>query len=588
MGNHCIGRGALMALVLGVPAGGCYTGFQDFDGDTPPADSQGEGGAEGADGADGADGDGDGGEDGGVEAQCVDAPRQIGATSLKRLTQSQYRNTVRDLLGLDATMAEGFAPDERVGAFKSNATAPVVDLQVEQYMDAAELLAEEYVADLPAHLPCDPTAIGEAACAEEWLRELLPRAYRQPVSDADVQRVMDVYTGAAAADGFAMGIQVALQTTLQSPLFLYHIERGEPVAGDGPRPLTGHELAARLSYFLWNSMPDDALLAAAEAGELSDPVLLRAQVDRMLIDPKADAAIADFHMQWLGIDEVEAVEKDAAFYPEFDAALARAMKEDTESFVRYVFNEGDGKLETLLTGAFTLSTDPALLAVYGVELPADHVAGTPLPLPADERAGILTQPAMMARHAHANQSSPVHRGQAVRERLLLCGALPPPPENVDNVVPDPEPGSTTRQRLEEHTTNPSCAGCHRLIDGLGFGFESYDGTGAFRSMDGGLPVDASGEITATTDIDGTFTGAIELAQRLSTSEDVRSCVARQWFRYSLGRMDADEDVCANDELLNRFADSGYHLRTLVHEVVQSDAFRYRRTADQSAIITEEE
>lgn len=583
MGTRCSGRGALMAMVLGLPLGGCYTGFQDFDGDTLP-DSQGDGGADGG----GADGGADGGDGGGVAAQCLDAPRQIGATSLRRLTQSQYRNTVRDLLGLEATMVEGFAPDERVGAFKSNAVAPVVDLQVEQYMDAAELLAEAYVVDLPSHLPCDPVAIGDQACAEAWLREIMPRAYRQPVSDADVQRIVDVYAAAAADDGFTMGIQVALQTMLQSPLFLYHVERGEPTAGGGPRPLTGHELASRLSYFLWNSMPDDALLAAAEAGELSDSLLLRAQVDRMLIDPKADAAISDFHLQWLGLDELEAVEKDAAVYPDFDADLAVAMKEDTASFVRWVFTEGDGKLDTLLTGAFTLSTDPALLSVYGVERPADHVAGTPLPLPADQRAGLLTQPGMMARHAHANQTSPVHRGQAVRERLLLCGPLPPPPPDVDNVPPDPEPGSTTRERFEQHREDPTCSGCHDLIDGIGFGFEGYDGMGVFRTMDGGLPVDASGEILGTSDVNGTFDGAVELSQRLAGSEDVRSCVARQWFRYSLGRMDADEDLCANDELLGRFADSGYHLRTLVHEVVQSDAFRYRRTADESAIITEGE
>jgi hypothetical protein len=578
--ERCSGRMALMAVLMGLPLGGCYTGFHDFDGERLPT------GSAGADGADGADD--DGANDGGVQALCVDQPRQIGATSLRRLTQSQYRNTIRDLLGLEATMVEGFAPDERVGVFKSNAVAPVVDLQVEQYMSAAELLAEEYVTELPAHLPCDPGAIGDDACAEQWLRGLMPRAYRQPVSDADVQRVLGVYADAAAADGFAMGIQVALQTMLQSPLFLYHVERGEPAADDGPTPLTGHELASRLSYFLWNTMPDDALLAAAEAGELSDSLLLRAQVDRMLVDPKADVAISDFYLQLLGVDELGTLEKDAAVYPDFDPALARAMQNDTASFVRWVFNEGDGKLETLLTGAFTLSTDPALLALYGVERPLDHVAGTPLPLPADQRAGLLTQPAVMARHAHANQSSPVHRGQLVRERLLLCGPLPPPPPGVDNVPPDPTPGSTTRERFEQHTSDPSCAGCHQLIDGIGFTFEHYDGIGAFRTQDGGLPVDASGEVLGTSDINGELDGAIELSERLASSDDVRSCMARQWFRYSLGRMDANEDICASAELLDRFADSGYHLRTLVHEVVQSDAFRYRRTADQSAVITEGE
>ncbi len=570
------GRAALMAVVLGLPLAGCYTGFQDFDGDRP-ADSNGDdaGDAGQDDGAD---------DDGGVEAQCVDGERQIGPTSLRRLTQSQYRSTIRDLLGLEAEMVEGFTADEKVGPFKSNAVAPVVDLQVELYMAAAEILAEEYAAELPAHLPCDPVAVGDDACAEQWLRELLPRAYRQPVSEADVERLLGVYAAAAAADGFEMGVQVALQTVLQSPLFLYHVERGEPSASAGPRRLTDYELAARLSYFLWNSMPDALLTQAAAAGELSTDLGLRAQVDRMLIDPKADAAIADFHLQWLGLDELEGLEKSPAAYPEFDASLAVAMKDDTASFVRWVFNEGDGRLPTLLTGAFTLSTDPALLAVYGVERPADHVAGTPLPLPADERAGLLTQPAMMARHAHADQSSPVHRGQIVRESLL-CQPLPPPPPEVDNVPPDPEPGATTRERFEQHTQDPSCAGCHKLIDGIGFGFEHYDGTGAFRTLDEGLAVDASGELVAT-DVDGTYDGAIELSERLAGSAVVRECVARQWFRYSLGRMDAAADGCATQQLTERFEGSDDQLRSLIHEVVQSDAFRYRRSPDESAVIPE--
>lgn len=574
--DHSKGRGALIAVMLGLPLGGCYTGFQDFDGDSPTAGSAGGDGQD--DGSDG------GSDDGSVEAQCLDAPRQIGATSLRRLTQSQYRNTVRDLLGLEADMVEGFAADEKVGPFKSNAVAPVVDLQVEQYMDAAEILAEEYVTELGVRLPCDPLEIGDEVCAEQWLRELLPRAYRQPLDDADLERVFGVYAGVAEVDGFEIGVQVALQTVLQSPLFLYHVERGEPSAAGGPRRLTGHELASRLSYFLWNSMPDEVLLDAAQAGELGTDVGLRAQVDRMLVDPKADAAIADFHLQWLGLDELETLEKSPAAYPEFDAGLALAMKEDTASFVRWVFAEGDGRLPTLLTGAFTLSTDPALLALYGVERPTDHVAGTPIALPAGERAGLLTQPGVMARHAHADQSSPVHRGQIVRESLL-CQPLPPPPADVDNVPPDPKPGVTTRERFAEHTADPSCAACHKLIDGIGFGFEHYDGTGAFRTMDEGLPVDASGEIIAT-DVDGIYDGAIELSERLAGSEVVRECVARQWLRYSLGRLDDTEDVCATQELVARFESDDDQLRTLIHEVVQSDAFRYRRSSDESAVITE--
>lgn len=218
-----------MALVMTLSLGGCYGGVDSFD---PLA---------GGGGGDAGDDEGESEGDDGVEGQCLEP--QAGPTKLRRLTRSQYEHTVRDLLGLETTAAEGFAPDERVSAFKSNAVAPVGDLQVEQYMDAAELLAEEYTAELSAHLPCDPAVIGDDACAEQWLRELMPRAYRQPVSEADVQRLLDMYAAAAAEDGFAMGVQVALQTMLQSPLFLYHVERGEPSAQPGPRRLTGHELA---------------------------------------------------------------------------------------------------------------------------------------------------------------------------------------------------------------------------------------------------------------------------------------------------------------------------------------------------------
>lgn len=570
------GDGGWLALVTALSVGGCYAGVDGFD---PNG-----GGADGAD----AGGEGDAGDEGddGVEEQCLQV--QAGPTKLRRLTQSQYERTVRDLLGIETTAAEGFAPDERVAAFKSNAVAPVGDLQVEQYMDAAEVVATEAATDLASLLPCDP-ATGEDACAEQWVRELAPRAYRRPLAEADIARLMAVYATAKGDADFATGIRVTLQGMLQSPWFLYHVELGDPAADvvDGEAaPLAGHELASRLSYFLWDSMPDQALFDAATAGELATDEGIAAQVDRMMADPRAQEAIASFHLQWLGVDEIEGLEKAPEVYPDFDQALALAMKDDTARFANWVLAEGDGRLETLLTGAYTFSEDPALLAVYGVSLPAGHVSGDPIPLPADERAGLLTQASVMAEHAHANQTSPVHRGQLVRENLL-CQPLPPPPADVDNVPPDPEPGATTRERFEQHNEDPSCAGCHALIDGIGFGFEHYDGIGAFRTMDEGLAVDATGTVVAT-DVDGDYDGALELGEKLAASADVRECVARQWLRYSLGRLDAIEDDCAAQQLTERFTDADDHLRTLIHEVVQSDAFRYRRSSEQSAIITEGE
>ena len=546
---------------MAVTVGGCYAGVDQFD----------------PDGGAGADGD----DDGDVAEQCREV--QTGPTSLRRLTQSQYERTVEDLLGISTDVAQGFAPDERAGAFKSNGVAPVGDLQVEQYMDAAESVATDAASDLASLLPCDPATAGEDACAEQWLRELAPRAYRHPVGEADIARLMAVYSTAKADADFETGIRVTLQGILQSPWFLYHVELGDlsaPAADGEPIALSGYELASRLSYFLWDTMPDPALFDAAAAGELETDEGLQAQVERMLVDPRAKDAIASFHLQWLGVDEIEGLEKTGSLFPNFDTDLALAMKADTASFAHWVLSEGDGRLETLLTGAFTLSEDPALLALYGVERPAGHVSGEPIPLPSDERAGLVTQPSVMAMHAHADQTSPVHRGQLVRENLL-CQLLPPPPVDVDNVPPDPDPNATTRERFSEHTANPACEPCHRLIDGLGFGFEHYDALGAYISMEGSLPIDASGEVIGTSDVDGEFTGAVELAGKLSQSVEVSDCMARQWFRYSLGRMDAEGDTCTMDRLSEVFAESGQDVRVLIREIVVSDAFRYRLATEQS-------
>ncbi|MCX4241695.1 DUF1592 domain-containing protein [Paraliomyxa miuraensis] len=554
-------------LVGALSLGGCYAGVEGWD-------PNGGGGQDGGEDA------GDDGEDGGVEGQCA-AP-QAGPTKLRRLTRSQYEHTIRDLLGFETTAAQGFAPDERVSAFKSNAVAPVGDLQVEQYMGAAEQVASEATAELAALLPCDPAVIGEDACAEQWLRELAPLAYRRSLAEADIDRLMSVYaTGKAEAD-FETGIKVALQGILQSPWFLYHVELGDPAADvvDGePVPLSGHELASRLSYFLWDSMPDQALFDAAEAGELATDEGIEAQVERMLADPRAEEAVASFHLQWLGVDEIESLEKVPEVYPAFDDALAESMKEDTARFANWVLTEGDGRLETLLTGAFTFTEDPALLALYGVELPVGHVPGDPIPLPAGERAGLLTQASVMAEHAHANQTSPVHRGQLVRENLL-CQPLPPPPPEVDNVPPDPDPNATTRDRFAQHREDPACAPCHMLIDPLGFGFENYDGIGAFRTMEGELPVDASGEVIGTDANDGTFDGAVQLSAMLAKTPEVQDCMARQWFRFSLGRMDTDDDACTMDRLATAFTDADHDVRSLIHEIVLSDAFRHRMAPEE--------
>jgi hypothetical protein len=195
---------------------------------------------------------------------------------------------------------------------------------------------------------------------------------------------------------------------------------------------------------------------------------------------------------------------------------------------------------------------------------------------------LLTHAGFLARFAHTNQTSPVHRGVVIRTNVL-CQQLPPVPEDVDNTPPDPAPDATTRERFAEHTSNPECAACHVLIDGIGFGFEHYDAVGAFRTMEGTLPVDASGNLLAVSDIpEGEFDGAIELSAMLAQSEEVRRCVAQQWFNFGMGRVQGDEDDCSTDQIYERFEASEWNVRELMLAVVETAAFRYRRLEEGGA------
>jgi len=551
----------LMALTA------CYSGLGDDLGESAGGDAGlGDGDA----------GDADGGNDSGDDPAELCSDADIGVTSLRRLTASQYDHTIGDLLGLDGGYSAGFAADERAGAFKSNGTASVGELQVEQYLDAAELVAQDATADLSTLLSCD-VALGDP-CAEEFLADFAQRAYRRPLTPTEFAGVLGVYqTGRDEGEGSVQdGLRVAISAVLQSPHFLYHIEFGIPAEGEAAIALDGYELASRLSYFLWDSMPDDALFDAAADGTLDDVDGITAEVERMLASPKAQETVTSFHEQWMGVDELDTSEKDPSLFPNYDAALAEAMKADVAAFASWVMNEQDGRLDTLLTANVTLSEDPRLLALYGVELPADHVSGTPIELPEDQRAGLLTMPGVMAKHAHTDTTSPILRGVMLREDIL-CTQLPPPPPDVDNVPPSPDPNATTREQFSQHTADPACGGCHQLIDPLGFGMESYDAIGAFRTTENGQPIDNSGEVIGA-DISGTFNGGVELANMLTESPNVQRCVSRQWFRYALGRIETPDDACAIEGIHEAFEAADFDVRVLLRAIVLSSAFRFRNGA----------
>jgi hypothetical protein len=338
--------------------------------------------------------------------------------------------------------------------------------------------------------------------------------------------------------------------------------------------LPPYAMASRLSYFLWNTMPDQALFTAAAAGALSTREQIAAQAARMVADARFSDAAASFHLQWLGVVELPGKEKRKSMHPLWSEELRAAMREETLRFVDDVIKTGDGRLETLLTAPYSFASGP-LMKLYGA--PDAGPGWHRISLDPGQRAGLLTQASVMTVHAHWDKSSLVHRGKLIRERLL-CEVLPPPPPDVNNTLPPADPKVSTRERFEEHRAEVSCARCHRLIDPLGAPFEMFDAIGNFRTKDGPNPIDSEGELKGTRASDGPVKNAVDLARRLGTADEVRECVARQWLRFALGREEVADENPSLEAALRAFRESDYRIPVLVVAIAQTDAFRYQQVA----------
>lgn len=504
-------------------------------------------------------------------------PPDPGAALVRRLSRIEYDNTVRDLLGDGLGLALGFAAEEETLGFDNNARALQVSaLHAEQFMAAAETLAAQAAGRAEELLPCDPTEVGEAVCAHAFIDTFGRRAWRRPLTPDELGRLTTVYEAAVELEGaeFFDGIALIIEALLQSPHFLYRIERGTPLEGrPGVHALDSYELASRLSYLIWRSMPDDALLDAASRNTLTTSAGLTAEADRLFADPRAREGMWSFFAQWLRVDEVPGLSRDVRDFPFYDAELAMLLQEEARHFVEEVVFNPDLDMRDFFRAPFTFVNE-RLASMYGIS----GVTGpdfVKVALDPQQRAGIMTLGALMAVNAKARITSPILRGVFIREQLL-CSALPPPPPNVPVIPPDPDPDQSTRAIAAEHTESEACAGCHRLIDPLGFGFEHYDSLGRWRDRDGPHPIDASGEVVGTWDMDGVFDGAPELASRMAESEQVHRCVTTQVFRYAFGRGENPVDGCTLTTLYDTYAASGYDFQALFRAVVATEAFRLRR------------
>lgn len=368
-----------------------------------------------------------------------------GPALIRRLSRIEYDHTARDLLGEDTDIAMGFAREEEMLGFDNNARALQVGaLHAEQFMGAAETLATQAAQRLDALLPCDPEVVGERECALAFIDVFGRRAWRRPLTPDELARLAVVYDEAWAMDAapFADGVTLVLEALLQSPNFLYRVEVGTPhPTRPGIQVLDGYEVASRLSYLLWQSMPDDLLFDAASRDALKTPADLEAQAWRMLDDPRAREGLWSFFEQWLRLDEVAGLEKDLRDFPFFNGDLKDMLHEESRRFIEAVVWEPDLDMRDFFAGSFTFLND-RLAWLYGI----DGVEGPEfrrVELDPAQRAGVLTQGALMAVTAKSRITSPVRRGVFLREQIL-CHALPPPPPNVPVIAPDPDPNLTTR------------------------------------------------------------------------------------------------------------------------------------------------
>jgi hypothetical protein len=505
----------------------------------------------------------------------------VGPSVVRRLSGTEYNNTVRDLLFTTLTPATEFQGDVGEDGFdKASGPQTVGATHLEAYEVAAERLVEALFA-VPAQLArivtCDP-ATGDA-CLRSTLATFLPRAWRRPVTPAEVDRLMALAATEATAGGTPVDqMKLALRGALTSVHFLYLIERDLAPTSLAPRRLGHYEIASRLSYFVWSGMPDDALLAAAARSQLQDDAALLAQVTRMLADPKAAAMTNVFAAQWLELARLGNHQPDSVLFPGITAALKQSMEQETKMSFQDVLQKGGG-LRSLLSTDYTF-LDPALARHYGLTAPAG-AAFEKVSLTGSNRiGGLLGQAGILMPTSGLKATSAVKRGAWVLDNLLCAPAPPPPPEVakeiMDNAAAIAEAAATqtARQFLAQHRAKAQCAVCHNLIDPPGLSLENYDPVGRYRTMDKGMVIDPSGTFNGTA-----FKDARELTALLSGDPQFAQCLARKLFTFALGRAPAAEDAPYVARLASSNDDP---LPTVISRLVTSTSFRARRGGEAVA------
>lgn len=520
-----------------------------------------------------------GGEDngpgpgGGGGTASVGEAKAVGTFPLRRLSRTEYNNTVKQLLGDTSRPADSFPREARAaGGFVETLGASSVEIA--RYREAADNLAAATVKQRWSRVV--PCTTEDDACAKTFIESFGAHAFRRPLSADEVTEHLNLYKKLRAAPiafDHKLAVQTLISAILQSPRFLYHFEKpaGKPKVQDGAVVLSGYEVASRLSYLLWQSMPDDELFAAAKDDTLLSPDELAKQARRMLADPKAGDGVGSFVAQILDADRLEDIDKDRDVYPSFSYNLATSMQKETRAFAAWAFLQA-GTLDALLTSNTTF-VDKNLATLYGVSDAASF--GTELKevkLDANTRSGLLTQASFLTVQAAPFETSPIKRGVVLLERFL-CERPPVVPDQIPALKPS-KPNMQTREKFEEHTKDGACAACHKVMDPLGFAFESFDGIGAYRPMDQGRPVNTSGSLELD-DKTVAFSDAKSLMAAMAASPTVQRCMATQLMRFGLGRDVQDADAYSLGNATKLFQAKKRDLRELLVALVATRSFLFR-------------
>lgn len=511
-----------------------------------------------------------GGGSGGTQA-CTGTP-PAGVRSLRLLTRQEYQNTVNDLLGLQVDLLHKLPEENRVDGFDNNiAHNQVTSSRLEAFMQQAETLAAQAV--LQSWTKLVPCSQQDMPCARQFIQTFGKRAFRRPLSATEVDNFAANFSGVTFRDG----VEQTVMAMLVSPHFLYRSELGE-LQADGTYQLTPYEVASALSYLFWGSMPDAALLQAADQNALNTPQQRIAQASRLLADPRSRQQVGNFVGQWLLKTNPYALpSKDKAVYPAYTDQVKLALSQELIHFFNYVAFDSTQTFRELYTADYVIA-NKTLADFYHLNTAADSNFRK---LPSDgTRHGILTLGAVLARYANSNESHPFKRGRFFFERVL-CHDLPEPANMGFVEVPDPDPLLTTRERFTFHSNSAtSCFSCHQYLDGPGFNFEKYDGAGQFRQLENGSPINASGVLRGMETYTPTEQLSVNDLAHLSTlvadSPTAAQCLATQYYRYATGRRETSADSCALNSYIQTYKDNGYNLQTMLLGIVNAPNFTVRR------------